>query len=1006
VPSIPQLRVLGSTAVIGSDGLPLPLAAKAVALLAYLRLATHKRAHRAFLADLLWSEVDEERGRASLRQAVLSIRQQLGDGFLVSRGQELQLEGELACDADLFLAAAARGDDLDAVDLYGGPFYSDFALPGARGFEMWAAIEQERFRGVFMRVCDEAAQQLLDRAQPRDAVAVAQRLVAADTSRERSWRLLLQCRVSVGDLTGAGVDAAAMRAALDAEGIALEPATVALLARIERGGARQAAPLPLASTIRGELVGRRSAFSALLTAWRRAASGQPSVIMVTGSAGIGKTRLLEDCSTRLRSLGARVVSVTARYGDREIPYALLQQVTETLAALPGSAGVAPESARTLLAMDPRLNSVFQSATPETVTSVDIPLRRTAAIADLIGAVTDERAVAMLVDDFHWADTASQSALLAAADRITGSRSLLVIAQRGISVSGHALQSIPLDALTQSEIRELLESIARVAPALRVDDISGALLRSTRGNPLLVLEALQLLGQESLLSRTEDEWYSPDGARLMDRLATLDVLSERLARLDPDMRRMLIGLAVAEAPLSEELVAAIGAADTSSTLDRLAIDGWISRATGTISIRHDVLGRGILESATGGEIAEGQRVVVEALNHASERSDVEWRLHARLLLELSDMRGVSKVIDGWLAVSRTRQRPRDWQGAADDLLGDLLTPAVLRRIAAERSWVDRFGRRTRNIATTTALFAVLVTLTVFLYRRSVTPVALRFVTPPLAAGLMGITPEVAVEIVNVYGERLEHRRDTVELRVQSKTLTLEGSTRVVADSGYAVFSSVRARGEQESAIVLEAFAGALRTEPARLLTYEDVNLRIRRMQTAPGSSVRVTGDTVTSPPGSKVSLQIELAYTAPWMAAAVMLAGVPTWGDRTTNSLELGPFPTPIRNGTRFSPVDFIAPTKPGRYFLFLVIAAESDASHIASGTSWTAGAPQWFDGNDLADWGDAEAARIRGSGTMILPSTAYQYKNRRGSSALGVAVVEVVVSSAIPSVPGTGSATR
>jgi DNA-binding SARP family transcriptional activator len=42
--------------------LPLPLAAKAVALLAYLRLATHKRAHRAFLADLLWSEVDEERG--------------------------------------------------------------------------------------------------------------------------------------------------------------------------------------------------------------------------------------------------------------------------------------------------------------------------------------------------------------------------------------------------------------------------------------------------------------------------------------------------------------------------------------------------------------------------------------------------------------------------------------------------------------------------------------------------------------------------------------------------------------------------------------------------------------------------------------------------------------------------------------------------------------------------------------------------------------------------------
>lgn len=108
---------------------------------------------------------------------------------------------------------------------------------------------------------------------------------------------------------------------------------------------------------------------------------------------------------------------------------------------------------------------------------------------------------------------------------------------------------------------------------------------------------------------------------------------------------------------------------------------------------------------------------------------------------------------------------------------------------------------------------------------------------------------------------------------------------------------------------EALARGLWTEPARLLTAVDVGLRIRRMQTAPGSSVRLTGDTVTSPRGSQFKLQVKLAYTSPSMAATLMLAGVPKWGHRTTNSLELGPFAPPIRDGTRFTPVEFTSPAR-------------------------------------------------------------------------------------------------
>src|SRR2546426_8861371 len=62
---------------------------KRVALLAYLAAATPKRLHRRdSLVALFWPELDQEHARAALRQALHGLRHALGEGVLVSRGDE------------------------------------------------------------------------------------------------------------------------------------------------------------------------------------------------------------------------------------------------------------------------------------------------------------------------------------------------------------------------------------------------------------------------------------------------------------------------------------------------------------------------------------------------------------------------------------------------------------------------------------------------------------------------------------------------------------------------------------------------------------------------------------------------------------------------------------------------------------------------------------------------------------------------------------------------------
>ena len=93
-----------------------------------------------------------------------------------------------------------------------------------------------------------------------------------------------------------------------------------------------------------ELVGREREFATVIQAWSDVKRGRGRRIQLIAPAGLGKTRLLSDTANRLRTLGARVVALRAKPGERDVPYALAGELALALGSLPGAAGVAPATA--------------------------------------------------------------------------------------------------------------------------------------------------------------------------------------------------------------------------------------------------------------------------------------------------------------------------------------------------------------------------------------------------------------------------------------------------------------------------------------------------------------------------------------------------------------------------------------------------------------------------------------------------------------------------------------
>jgi DNA-binding SARP family transcriptional activator/Flp pilus assembly protein TadD len=175
------------------------------ALLTYLAVqGSRTGVTRDRLIGLFWPDVDDARARNALRNAIHQLRRTLGEGAIVSRGEELSIDTALLeCDACLLDAAIGSSDAEAAFMLYRGHFLQGFHAAKAPEFEAWADNERKRIDDRVFALISARADEAVRSSDDAEAERWSERPCALRPDNEDAARRLIALQVRRGHYASA-----------------------------------------------------------------------------------------------------------------------------------------------------------------------------------------------------------------------------------------------------------------------------------------------------------------------------------------------------------------------------------------------------------------------------------------------------------------------------------------------------------------------------------------------------------------------------------------------------------------------------------------------------------------------------------------------------------------------------------------------------------------------------------------------------------------------------------
>jgi len=190
-------HLLGPPHLVRDDVVyPAPRGRKVWALLAYLALSDRPPS-RQQLIDLLFPEAEDPGG--ALRWNLSELRRLLGGPETIGSGNTVRLRLPEGSVIDVHVLM--RGTSWEAVELpgLGRELLEGMDIEASGGFTAWLLGERRRLQALGEAVLREAALRALASGNPRTAVELATRLVAADPLDEDAHVLLIRAFAGTGD---------------------------------------------------------------------------------------------------------------------------------------------------------------------------------------------------------------------------------------------------------------------------------------------------------------------------------------------------------------------------------------------------------------------------------------------------------------------------------------------------------------------------------------------------------------------------------------------------------------------------------------------------------------------------------------------------------------------------------------------------------------------------------------------------------------------------------------
>ncbi|HEX2272909.1 MAG TPA: AAA family ATPase [Acidimicrobiales bacterium] len=340
----------------------------------------------------------------------------------------------------------------------------------------------------------------------------------------------------------------------------------------------------VSGTETGGFVGRAVELVVLEAALADACAAQPRVVLIQGAAGMGKSALLRRFLGCLE--GVRVLFASGDETETSLVYGVVGQL---LGGLPGPL---PGPLASLGGQGPTAD----------------PLTVGAALVELLGVLQDEGPVVVVLDDAHWADTASLQALLFALRRLRVDRVLALFAARE-----EALGALPpsLHRLVATEVGATISlgplpppDVARLAASAGAGDLPAAALERlaahTGGNPLHVRALLAELPRAALLA---DELPAPRSYAAL-------VLS-RLAACPPEAEALVVAAAVLGLRCPLGVAARVGGVDDPLAAAEAAAAAGLVEPTVGLTAAEIAFTHPLVRAAVYGDLALTRRAALHA-----------------------------------------------------------------------------------------------------------------------------------------------------------------------------------------------------------------------------------------------------------------------------------------------------------------------------------------------------------------------------------------------------------
>lgn len=518
---------------------------KLLGLVAYLALEGSTTRTR--LASLFWSENDEDSARRNLRRELHRLRETLLRGCVCIGDSTLHLH-TYQTDVAQFRGLLEQGKMEAALKVYQGSLLEELELPGATGFSEWLEHQREELSRLRQQALLYQAENLETRGDWRAALEIHLQLLAQDSLQERHQREVMRLHYLLGEREAALERFERFRGTLKQE-LGLEPLPETLHLAEEIRSAQMVGSKPVATQaagpgipLRAPLIGRKQIWQEMEAAWN---SGQ--WVLISGPAGVGKTRLLREFGM----LAGQPQLYQGRPADASLPFATLSRaIREQLEALPGL--VLPPWARHELA---RLVPELESTSPPPLRAQDERLRLYEAFVVFVeNAARGD--VVLLCDDVQFFDLQSLEMFLFALQRLR-ERSLmyrLVVAYRKGELRPEAQGLLKrfrgIEKGLELELKplaepQLLELIRRMSGSPEGQLFAKRLYRATAGNPFFVLETLKTLFESGLLCiNPEGSWETPfdqetdDYRELPIPRSVREAVLRRVENLGEGARRLL------------------------------------------------------------------------------------------------------------------------------------------------------------------------------------------------------------------------------------------------------------------------------------------------------------------------------------------------------------------------------------------------------------------------------------------------------------------------------------